>query len=73
MPNSVEIDLNMSVASLDGNVGKIPLFKPKMSGHDHAMVNQAKEQDKEDIQTGEDLMTVNKCHSFSVEGFFESQ
>ena len=51
----------------------VPIFKPKVSGLDHALAVQPEEEDKEERGRQMDLMTVNICHSFSAEGFFESQ
>ena len=69
----VEQDSNISAASPDGNVGIVPIFKPKVSGLVQAMAVQFPEEDKEEREKQIDLMTVNNCHAFSAEGFFESQ
>lgn len=72
MRYGVEQDSNISAASPDGNVGMVPMFKPKVSGLDQAMVVQF-EEDKEERKGQMDLMTINNSHSFSADGFFESQ
>ena len=70
---SVDQDSIISATAPDGNVGMVRIFKPKVSGLDHAMVVQIQEEDKEEREKQMDLMTVDNSHSFSAEGFFESQ